>query len=68
MKGVKILFGGVHYQFVNCYPRLFGFRYQPIGFLLLTPDCKVFAQKMNKLMGENHFNKSVMLLFGVLIN
>ena len=56
----------VHYQFVNCYPRLFwfqvsGFRYQLIRFLLLTPDCKAFAQKMNKLMGENHFNKSVML-------
>ena len=32
----------------------FGFRCQG------TPDCKAFAQKMNKLMGENHFNKSVM--------
>ena len=26
------------------------------------PDCKVLAQKINNLMGENHFNKSVMLL------
>jgi len=38
-----------------------GVRYQQIRFLLLTPDCKAFAQKMNKLMGDNHFNKSVML-------
>ncbi|RZB35812.1 MAG: hypothetical protein SRB2_02804 [Desulfobacteraceae bacterium Eth-SRB2] len=51
----------VHYQCVNCYPKLFGFRCQLIRFLLLKPDCKAFAQKMNKLMGENHFNKSVML-------
>ncbi|MBW2641529.1 MAG: hypothetical protein JRE10_15585 [Deltaproteobacteria bacterium] len=45
-----------------------GVRYQLIRFLLLKPDtwhlkpdCKAFAQKINKLMGENHFNKSVML-------
>ena len=38
-----------------------GVRFQLIRFLLLTPDCKAFAQKMNKLMGENHFNKSVIL-------
>jgi len=38
-----------------------GVRCQLIRFLHLKPDCKAFAQKMNKLMCENHFNKSVML-------
>ncbi|RZB36159.1 MAG: hypothetical protein SRB2_02424 [Desulfobacteraceae bacterium Eth-SRB2] len=58
----------VHYQFVNCYPRLFGVRFQVSANSFLTPDtrhlkphCKAFAQEMNKLMCEKHFNKSVML-------